>query len=109
MESIVYEGNLVAIVFGDRVRLLPDVEFGDRRVARFVVAMAAYMLNPERVAEGEAIEEGECEFIARWLLMPNAAFAPLAHLPDDRLAEIFEVPMAEVARKREDLARVAAL
>lgn len=107
MESIAYAGNLVAVVFGDRVRLLPDVEFGDGAVARFVFAMAAYVLNPGRIADGMDIEDGNREFMARWLLMPNAAFAPLAHLPDERLAELFEVPLPEVERKRDDLARLA--
>lgn len=36
--------------------------------------------------------------------MPDAAFVTLAHLPDARLAELFGVPVAEVARKRADLA-----
>ena len=108
MESITYEGRFVAVVFDERAHLHPEIEFGDRRVARFVFAMAAYVLNPDRIADDDPIEPGDCEFMARWLLMPNAAFAPLAHLPDSRLAEIFEVPLAEVARKRDDLARIAA-
>lgn len=107
MKPIEYEGQLVAVVFGDRVRLLPEVEVGDPALARFVFAMAAHVLNPGRIAEGMDLKDGDCEFMARWLLMPNPAFVPLAHLSDHRLAELFEVPLAEVARKRDDLARLA--
>ena len=107
--DLYYDGRLVAVVSDDRAHLHPDVEFGDPLLARFVRAMAAYVLNPDRIADGDPIEPGDCEFMARWLLMPNAAFAPLAHLPEPRLAYIFEVPLAEVGRKRDDLARLAAL
>jgi len=109
MDQIHYEGELAAVVADSRARLLPEVEFGDQRVARFVFAMAAHVLCSGRIEEGVAVEDGDCEFMARWLLMPNAAFAPLAHLPDARLAELFEVPLPEVARKRDDLIRLAAL
>ena len=108
MQRITYDGRLVGVVFDDRARLVPDVEFGEPRLARFAFAMAAYVLNPDRIADDDPIETGDCEFMARWLLMPNAAFGPLAHLPDERLAEIFEVPLVEVARKRDDLARLVA-
>lgn len=107
MDAVTYERRLVAVVFDGRVGLLPEIEFGDPVVARFVFAMASHVLSPGRIAEGREIVEGECEFMARWLLMPDAAFAPLAHLPDERLAELFEVPFCEVARKRDDLARLA--
>lgn len=108
VEELSYEGRPVAVVFNNRVRLVQEVEFGDPAIARFVEAIAAHILSPGRIAEGMSIEDGDCEFMARWLLMPNAAFAPLAHLPDERLADPFEVPLAEVARKRDDLARLAA-
>lgn len=65
--------------------------------------MAAYALDPTRLTNADPFDQAEAEFVARWLLMPNAAFAALAHLPDARLAELFEVPLAEVARKRDDL------
>lgn len=107
--DLYYDGRLVATIWDERAHMHPEIEFGEPRGARFVFAMAAYVLNPERIAGDDPIEPGDCEFMARWLLMPNAAFAPLAHLPDERLADIFEVPLAEVARKRDDLARIAAL
>ena len=107
VELIFYEGQLAAVVTGSEARLAPEIEFGDPTVSRFVFAMAAYALHPTRLADGDPFDQGEAEFIARWLLMPNAAFAPLAHLPDARLAELFEVPIAEVARKRDDLTLLA--
>lgn len=107
VEIILYEGVPAAVVTGGQARLAPEVEFGDPAVARFVFAMAAYALDPTRLADGDRFEQVDAEFITRWLLMPNAAFAPLAHLADDRLAEIFEVPLAEVARKRDDLTLLA--
>ena len=109
VETIFYEGRLAAVVTQTEARLAPDVEFGDPAVALFVFAMAAYALDPTRLADGDPFKQVDAEFIARWLLMPNAAFAPLAHLPDAHLAELFGVPLAEVARKRDDLTRLAGL
>ncbi len=103
MEWISYEGEPAAVVRGDRAYLMAAVEAGDPGVRDFVLMLAAYALDPARITDGDPFDQAEAEFVARWLLMPDAAFAPLAHLPDTHLADLFGVPVAEVARKRDDL------
>lgn len=106
MDLITYEGEPVAVVRAGRAYLTLAAEHGDWAVRAFVLAMAACALDPARIADGDPFDQAEAEFIARWLLMPNAQFARLARLPDSRLADLFGVPIAEVARKRVDLARL---
>ncbi len=103
MEWISYEGEPAALLRGDRAYLMPAVEAGDPAVRDFVLMLAAHALDAARIAAGDQFDQAEAEFCARWLLMPDAAFAPLSHLPDHHLADLFGVPVAEVARKRDDL------
>lgn len=104
---ITYQGRAAALTDGQRVWLMPEIEVGDSATRRFVAAKAACVLHASKDPLGPPLGSDEAEFVARWLLMPDTAFAARARLPDARLAELFEVPIAEVDRKRVDLALVA--
>jgi hypothetical protein len=65
---------------------------------------AQYVLEC-RVA-GTYSDRRACLF-ARTVLMPDAEFCELADLPDAWLAEAFNVPLNQIAEKRDDLRALA--
>lgn len=107
MELIVYGGRVMAIVSATRVEFTPEVfERGARDpLVRFVAMMVFYAV---KVRDGEGVPpyiNDEAEYFARKLLMDDQRFLLLdfCGMPEADLAGYLQVPVEQVAKKREDL------
>jgi hypothetical protein len=106
---ITYRGQLVAIAAPQRVLLMPPISAmeSDHPHRRFVATLALVWREMRCGAQPEPYDADVAQFYARWILMPNDDFARLSSGKNDaELAEFFNVPVEQVAAKREDL-RVA--
>lgn len=106
---IIYRGQLVAIAAPRRVLLMPPISAmeSDHPHRRFVATLALVWREMRCGAQPEPYDADVAQFYARWILMPNSDFARLSSGMDDtELAELFNVPVEQVAAKREDI-RVA--
>ena len=109
MLLIRYENRVVATVTRRRMSLAPNIEVleVDHPVRRWCVVMAAFA---QQVLAGDMpgpYSTPRACFFARVALLPDEEFCVLADLPDAQLAEIFNVPLPEIAEKREDLRALA--
>jgi hypothetical protein len=105
--SVTYRGRLVAAATAERTYVsAPLLERGtDGCKLRFVLAMCLYAMDVDAgVLPGPHSEDAAAMF-ARACLMPRSEFAAWLDQPDDRLAGRFGVPVLEVGRRRQDLAR----
>jgi hypothetical protein len=105
MERIHYGGKPVGFCEAGQVYLSARIAVleSDHPVRRFVEAMAAITLD---VGDDRAcsLPEG-VEREARSALIPDSAFAARDGLSDSVLAELFNVPLEQIRRKREELRR----
>jgi len=70
-----------------------------------VKAMCVYALEVEDRLEPPPYSDARAEAYARRALMPRRDFAIRLKLPNHRLAEIFNVPLEQVALRRAELSR----
>jgi hypothetical protein len=101
-----YAGQVVAVGRQDLVLLMPSIAVleRDHPRRRFVAAVA--LVGHEMAAEpfAEAYDDELAQFYARILLMPNDEFETLlGTMSDADIAEHFNVPLEQVAAKREDI------
>lgn len=99
-----YEQKIVATTGPTRVSLAPEIEALDdgHPVKRFVALMVLYARDVSTGALPGPYTDQEAEFYARGALIDDEAFARQAAADDGSLAEIFGVPIEQVAAKRTD-------
>jgi hypothetical protein len=107
MQLITYRSEPVAIVMhGDLAVLAPYI--GALRlnapVRRFVTAMCRLAMELELGLASGGYEQTRAEAHARALLMPATMFRLVEASADCELAELFCVPLEQVAKRRADLA-----
>lgn len=102
-----YAGEVVAIARQDSVFLMPAIAVLelDHPRRRFVTAVALVGHQMSMEPFGEPYDDDLAQFYARILLMPNDDFGVLRGTMGDAdlLAEHFNVPLEQVAAKREDV------
>jgi hypothetical protein len=101
-----YGGEVAAVATQHRVLLAPSFSAleGDHPRRRFVAAVALVGREMTREPGAEPYSDDQAAFYARMLLIPNDAFEALCHeLSDAELAEHFNVPLEQVAAKRQDI------
>jgi hypothetical protein len=94
----------VAALAAERVYYAPHVEAlePDHPERRFVAALCLYSHAVDNGQARCSYDQGEAECFARALLMPTAAFERVIAWSDLELAELFTVPLDQVAQRRTD-------
>lgn len=105
VHAIVYHGRLAALSSFDGVDLAPHIEAleHDHPIARWVRAMCLYS---EQVHGGKLARPYRCElaqYFAQLVLIDGWELRMLEDLDDTALAEYFNVPLEQIALRREDL------
>jgi hypothetical protein len=106
-DVVVRYGGAVAAVATERgVLLAPSIAAleSDHPRRRFVATLALVGREMTREPGAEPYSDAQAGFYARLLLLPNEEFEELCdQLSDSELAEEFNVPLEQVAAKREDI------
>jgi hypothetical protein len=107
MREIIYRHRLAAIV-GQRVHLAPHIDVLERDHPdwRFVAAMCLYSHAVDS-GQAQSYDQATAERFAQELLMPEEALDGLDDASDTELAELFAVPLDQVAARRHDRIRVS--
>lgn len=109
MYVITFEGQAAAHVTAADISVADWVQdLGDYVVGRWMVCLAVFA---QSVADGRAcgpFTDWRAEHFARCALMPDDEFDQVADFEDYLIAGHFDVPVQQVAAKREDR-RLAAL
>jgi hypothetical protein len=102
MRLIVHRGRVAALA-AERVYYASHIEVLEPHhpERRFVAALCLYSHAVDTGRAGRP-DQGEAEAFARALLMPREAFGPVLAWSDLKLAELFTVPLDQVARRRRD-------
>jgi hypothetical protein len=105
MLVISWQGRTVARVDDDDFDVEPHIEVleADHPHRRWVTCLGLF---GQRVLAGDIpapYSDSRARLFARAVLLPDEIFCDLAELPDAWIAEHFNVPLAEVAEKREDI------
>ena len=105
MVTVSYRGRAAVHVFGSRATL---TAFGeslerDHPIRRWVTCMTFYALDVHDGHLPGPYSECEAERFARAVLMPSDEFLVLAGCEDVDLADYFNVPLEQVARRRLEL------
>jgi Zn-dependent peptidase ImmA (M78 family) len=105
VQPVTYQARLVAGVGTDEIVLAPAIAEleDDHPRRRFVLAMC--MLASDKARSETPYDDRSAEHFARTLLMPEAAWRSAAGYSHAELAEAFNVPLDQVARRRAELAR----
>ena len=103
MRLIVHRGRVAALA-AERVYYASHIEVlePDHPERRFVAALCLYSHAVDTGRAGRPYDQEEAEAFARALLMPPEAFAAVIAWTDLELAELFTVPLDQVARRRRD-------
>ncbi|HEX5926346.1 MAG TPA: ImmA/IrrE family metallo-endopeptidase [Baekduia sp.] len=103
MRLIVHRCRVAALA-AERVYYASHIEVlePDHPERRFVAALCldSHAVDTDRT--GHPYHQAEAEAFARALLMPPEAFAAVIAWTDPDLAELFTVPLDQVARRRRD-------
>jgi hypothetical protein len=105
VRAISYRGEIVAFATRARVYLAPEVSAlprGDPKL-RLVAALCLYSRDLDTGELGGPYRSEDAELYARCVLLPDDEFKLHRHEPDGRLAERFQVPLAQVRAKRIDI------
>lgn len=105
MLDISWQGRTVARVTTDEVMLEPsvtvfEIEHPHRRWAMCLGIFGQRVLAGDLVAP---YSDERARLFARTVLIPDEIFCDLVEHPDAWVAEYFNVPLHEVAEKREDI------
>ena len=109
MLLIRHHSRVSAVAAPGGVQLLPNIEAleEDHPVRRWVFCLCLFALD---VIE-QRIDGGYSDFraavFARHVLIPDDEFRSMAGYDDATLAEYFNVPLEQIAEKREDLEALA--
>ena len=87
-----------AVYYASHIEVLEP----DHPERRFVAALCLYSRAVDTGRAGRPYDQGEAEAFARALLMPREAFGPVVDWSDLELAELFTVPLDQVAPRRRD-------
>jgi hypothetical protein len=101
-----YGGELAAVATQHRVLLAPNISAleSDHPRRRFVATLALVGREMTKEPGAEPYCDQQAAFYARMLLVPNDEFEELCEeLSDAELAEHFNVPLEQIAAKREDI------
>jgi IrrE N-terminal-like domain len=102
---VIEHRHRAAAVAADRVYYSPHIKVlePDHPERRFVAALCRYSHAVDTGHAGATVyDQEEAERFARALLMPAAAFAPVAGRSDTELAALFAAPLDQVAIRRRE-------
>jgi hypothetical protein len=105
MRVIQYEGRPAGLVTVDQTCLLPHIRVlePDHPMRRRVICLAMFAQDLAAGRLTGAFTDGSAAHFARCALIPDDDFLRLAAHDDVLLAELFDVPLAQIAEKRRDL------
>ena len=111
MLFITYRGRPAAYVTAGAISLLPRLAAlePDHPERPWIVCLAFFVQDVLTGRLRGPCTEGRAAHFARCALMPEQEFAALADEPDVALAELFNVPLAQVRERRLDLVVVGAV
>lgn len=109
MILIRHDGRPAAWVAGSKTAFAPwiDVLEADHPTRRWVACKAIFAMHVLDGTLPAAYTDERADLFARGALLPNALFCELADLPAAWLAEHFNVPLPQIAEKRDDLRALA--
>lgn len=106
-----YDGEVLAFVAATHVRYTAALErraelepLRARWLKRFVFAMGLYAIDVAHGRLPAPYDDERAQYFARTFLIDDDVFRACAGHPDVTLADRFGVPVAQIARKRNDLA-----
>ena len=106
MRPINHRGRVAAFAEGSDVLLSSEITVleEDHPERRFVCCLCIHSCDVDEGLVPAPYSDQDASAAARAMLMPAEAFAAYAELPDHELAELFTVPLDEVAARRRQLA-----
>ena len=110
MRAINYRGRLAALAEGEHVLLAPHISLleEDHPERRFVSWLCIHSCDVDEGNLAGPYSDAAAAKAARAQLMPEGEFrAHAAGLFDHELAELFAVPLEQVALRRSELAALA--
>src|SRR4051794_35234152 len=109
MLLIRYQGRVSAVAAPGGVQLLPHVAALEEvhPARRWVFCLCLFALDVIEQRVGDGYTDFRAELFARHVLIPDEEFRPLVEFDDVTLAERFNVPLEQIAEKREDLEALA--
>lgn len=107
MLLIRYRGVTAARVTRTSIHLLPASTVADEADRRWLLCMAFFARDVSAGSVPSPYSQARAEHFARHVLMPDAEFQRMVHMPDILVAKVFDVPHDQVEEKRLDLALAA--
>jgi len=103
---IVYGHRVVALSIPLAVALAAHIAVleADHPIARWVAAMIIFSDLVNHSELNGPFHSSVADAFASMVLLADREVAALAHLPDCQLAELFNVPLKQIAAKRAELA-----
>jgi IrrE N-terminal-like domain len=100
-----HQGRPVAYVAAGAARLAPHVLAleSDHPTRRWVDCLVVFARDVAQGLLPVPFTPAAAEYFARCVLMPDDEFLAECAYPDAALAEMFNVPLEQIARKRRDL------